>query len=250
MGFDSSMTKGGGEITTYDSLDHSLGQARNNIYLAGKMWASYVIIEKLFNEFGESQSAEEAKLAAQRTASALVNGFDHKKGFIPAVLEGDNQSAIIPAIEALVYPWEAGYKDICSFDGEYGDYIKTLVKHFKNIHNTNTCLYQDGSWKLSSSADNSWMSKICLCQYVAREILGIDLGEAGSKADLAHGRWQREGAKANACSDQFASGVAIGSLYYPRIVTNILWMQERPNSKTGFSISESTYSSNESVKLG
>ena len=28
MGFDSSRTLGGGEITTYDSLDHSLGQAR------------------------------------------------------------------------------------------------------------------------------------------------------------------------------------------------------------------------------
>ena len=94
------------------------------------------------------------------------------------------------------------------------------------------------------------MSKICLCQYVAREILGINLGEAGSKADLAHGRWQREGSKAHACSDQFASGVAMGSLYYPRIVTNVLWMQESHKLKTGFLVGESSYSNNEPQKIG
>ncbi|GAA3329848.1 hypothetical protein GCM10020331_079990 [Ectobacillus funiculus] len=48
MGLDSSRVMGGAEITTYDSLDVSLGQARNNIYLAGKIWASYVALEKLF----------------------------------------------------------------------------------------------------------------------------------------------------------------------------------------------------------
>ena len=37
MALDSSRTMGGAEITTYDSLDVSLGQARNNIYLAGQM---------------------------------------------------------------------------------------------------------------------------------------------------------------------------------------------------------------------
>ena len=37
--------RGGGEITTYDSLDHSLGQSRYNGYLAGKMWASHVVLD-------------------------------------------------------------------------------------------------------------------------------------------------------------------------------------------------------------
>jgi len=135
----------------------------------------------------------------------------------------------LQAIEALVYPWEFGSKEYCSEDGPFGDYIKVLKRHFNNIHNTETCLYSDGAWKLSSTADNSWMSKISICQYVAREILKIDLKDASTQADLAHARWQREGAKYHACSDQFTSGQAIGSLYYPRIVSNILWLKETVN---------------------
>jgi hypothetical protein len=46
IGLDSSRTMGGAEITTYDSLDASLSQARNNLYLAGKCWATYVVLER------------------------------------------------------------------------------------------------------------------------------------------------------------------------------------------------------------
>ncbi|MED4959319.1 glycoside hydrolase family 52 protein, partial [Paenibacillus macerans] len=57
MGLDSSRTMGGAEITTYDSLDVSLGQARNNIYLAGKSWAAYVAMEKLLRDNGREEQA-------------------------------------------------------------------------------------------------------------------------------------------------------------------------------------------------
>ena len=50
MSFESSRTQGGGEITTYDSLDHSLGQARRNVYLAGKCWASYLALEMMLKQ--------------------------------------------------------------------------------------------------------------------------------------------------------------------------------------------------------
>lgn len=226
MSFESSRTEGGGEITTYDSLDHSLGQSRRNIYLGGKMWASYVVLESLFESCELPELAAEAKASAKLAASTLTAGYDESLGFIPAVLEGDNKSAIIPAIEALAYPFVMGLEDAVDESGPYGDYIKTLKKHLNHILNTDMCLYEDGGWKLSSSADNSWASKICLCQYVAREVLGIDFGDAQLKADTAHARWQREGSTESACSDQFRSGVAHGSLYYPRIVTNILWMNE------------------------
>lgn len=226
MSFESSRTEGGGEITTYDSLDHSLGQSRRNIYLGGKMWASYVVLENLFESCELPELAAEAKASAKLAASTLTAGYDESLGFIPAVLEGDNKSAIIPAIEALAYPFVMGLEDAVDESGPYGDYIKTLKKHLNHILNTDMCLYEDGGWKLSSSADNSWASKICLCQYVAREVLGIDFGDAQLKADTAHARWQREGSTESACSDQFRSGVAHGSLYYPRIVTNILWMNE------------------------
>jgi len=228
MSFESSRTDGGGEITTYDSLDHSLGQSRRNVYLGGKMWASYLVLETLFETRELRSLAAQARASAERAAKTLTAGFDEALGFIPAVLEGDNQSAIIPAIEALVYPYVMGLEDAVSEDGPYADYIATLKKHFHHIMDTGLCLYEDGGWKLSSSADNSWMSKINLCQYVVREILGFDFGRAQFTADQAHARWEREGSKLSACSDQFRSGVAHGSLYYPRIVTNILWMNESP----------------------
>lgn len=226
MSMESSRTQPGGEITTYDSLDHSLGQSRDNIYLGGKMWASFVILEHLFKTLGLGSDADLAAEAALRSSATIAAGFDEYLGYIPAVLNGSSPSTIIPAIEALVYPYEMGLKDSISESGAYGNYIKALKKHLKTIMTTDLCLYEDGGWKLSSSADNSWMSKISLCQYVAREILGFEFDESGDKADLAHARWQREGSKLSACSDQFRSGVAHGSLYYPRIVTNILWMKE------------------------
>ncbi len=225
MSFESSRTCGGGEITTYDSLDHSLGQARSNIYLAGKCWASYLALEYLFRQLGAEAQAEESRAAAVLCATALENAFDEELGIIPAVLEGDCTSAIIPAVEALVYPWEMGLKDAVSKNGPYGGYVRMLRRHLKHVLQPGICLYDDGGWKLSSSADNSWMSKICLNQYVARAILGMDYKDEGG-ADEAHARWETEGSKFHACSDQFASGKPIGSRYYPRIVTAILWLDE------------------------
>ena len=223
MSFESSRTKGGGEITTYDSLDHSLGQARRNVYLGGKCWASYLALEMMFARLGDRGLAKEAHEAAVRCASTLTASFDTQLGFIPAVLDGENKSAIIPAVEALIYPWKMGLGDLLTEEGEFGAYIQMLKEHIGYVLKPGVCLYDDGGWKLSSSADNSWMSKICLNQYVVREILGIEYGEE-ARADAAHVYWEINGSKFQACSDQFASGKPIGSLYYPRIVTNILWM--------------------------
>ncbi len=226
MSFESSRTLPGGEITTYDSLDHSLGQARQNLYLAVKSWSAYLALEWLFGELNMPEAREEAGRAAGRCAESLVQAYDSSLGFIPAVLEGDSRSAIIPAIEGLVFPKEMGLSHALDFDGAYATFLKTVKQHFENIFIKGTCLYEDNGWKLSSTADNSWMSKICLCQHVARTVLGIDFGDAGPAADHAHAEWERNGSTFNACSDQFHSGVAKASLYYPRIVTNILWLSE------------------------
>lgn len=226
MGFDSARTKDGGEITTYDSLDHSLGQARNNIYLGGKMWASYVLLEHLFAQSGLTTHADEARQSAELAASTLTNGYNEELGYIPAILASDNQSAIIPAIEALVYPYIAGLTDAVSATGPYGRYVTALKHHFAHILKPGLCLYPDGGWKLSSSADNSWASKIALCQFVAKNILQFDLHALSPDADKMHVSWQQKGAALFACSDQFKSGQPIGSLYYPRIVTTILWLSD------------------------
>ena len=170
------------------------------------------------------QLASLAHDAAKLTAKTLENAFDCNLGFIPAVLENGNQSAIIPAVEALIYPYKMGLSEYTSIEGEFGGYIKVLKKHLTHILKPGICIYEDGGWKLSSSADNSWMSKICLNQYVIHEILGMNYG-GEVEADNAHVEWEVNGSKSQACSDQFASGKPIGSLYYPRIVTNILWLE-------------------------
>ena len=214
-------------------MDHSLGQARGNIYLGGKCWASYLALESIFTHLGEGVKARSCRDAALLCSETLANAFSEEDGFIPAVLDGENRSAIIPAAEALIYPWEMGLREAVDESGPFCAYIRMLKRHLVGVLKTGVCLYEDGAWKLSSSADNSWMSKICLNQQVVHEILGISY-EGQERADAAHVQWQVEGSKFYACSDQFSSGKPIGSLYYPRIVSSILWMPEvAPNSTSG-----------------
>lgn len=230
MGLDSSRVMGGSETTTYDSLDPSLAQARNNLYLAGKIWAAYVALEKLFADHGRTDLAEAAGKQAQRCADAIVShvGAD---GTIPAIMgEGDapgSRSKIIPAIEGLVFPYFSGCKEALREDGRFGSYVRALARHFDAVLTDGVCLFADGGWKISSTSDNSWLSKIYLCQFVARHILGRPADDAGARADAAHVAWlTHPELSVWSWSDQILAGEITGSKYYPRGVTSILWLEE------------------------
>lgn len=226
MSLDSSRTMGGAEITTYDSLDVSLGQARRNIYLAVKCWAAYVVLEKLFGELGNSDLSRLAGDQAERCAATLAAHVT-REGYIPAVLEEGNDSKIIPAIEGLIFPYVAGCKDALRPNGRFAELICLLKRHLDTVLVPGTCLFEDGAWKLSSTANNSWLSKIYLCQFVARKILGVDGDHVTKNADSAHVGWLLDPQNAYwAWSDQMLSGRAVGSRYYPRGVTAILWLME------------------------
>lgn len=226
MKLDSSRVKGGAEITTYDSLDISLGQARNNLYLAGKCWAAYVALEKIFGENNLQNLSKEAGLQAERCAQTIVCHVT-EEGYIPAVFENNNASKIIPAIEGLVFPYFTDCKDALDENGRFGDYIKALKVHLNKILIKGVCLFEDGGWKLSSTSNNSWLSKIYLCEFISRKILGLEWNEEGKEADLAHVKWLLHPQGSYWCwSDQIISGEAIGSKYYPRGVTSILWLEE------------------------
>ncbi len=228
MSADSDRCEGGAEITTYDSLDASLGQARANTYLAGKTWASYVILAKLFDQLGRADLANTARAQAARCAATIVRHAD-ADGLLPAVMETDSPgylSRIIPAIEGLVYPWRAGCQDACKSTGPYAEYIEALARHLRKVLRPGVCLFDDGGWKLSASSDNSWLSKIYLCQYVAREILGL-AAAATAISDAAHVGWLLHPEQSYwSWSDQIEAGRAIGSKYYPRGVTAWLWLDE------------------------
>ncbi|WP_437565660.1 glycoside hydrolase family 52 protein [Sorangium sp. So ce542] len=221
MALDSSRCGTGAEITTYDSLDHSLGRARGNLYLAGKTWASYVVLAHLLERCGDAPLAAEAKAAGQKAARAIVSAFHEPSGYIPALLDRSSTSAIIPAIEGLLYPHVMGLLD----EAEHGELVRVLRRHLHAILKPGLCLFPEGGWKLSSSSDNSWASKIALCQHIARAILKADLPDP-DRHEEAHVRWQIEGSGYWAYSDQMQRGVPVGSRYYPRGVTAILWLDE------------------------
>ncbi|GCE12302.1 glycoside hydrolase family 52 protein [Tengunoibacter tsumagoiensis] len=227
MGLDTTRAAGCSEITTYDSLDTSLGQARNNIYLGSKAWSAYLALETIFNQFGLAELSHEAGQQAERCARTLTAALT-PDGYIPAVLEGGNTSRIIPAIEGLVFPLFTNNRAAVDPDGRFSTYLQALKIHLQTILVPGICLFEDGGWKLSSTSNNSWLSKIYLCQFVAREILHLPWDERGQAADAAHVNWLTAPENGYwAWSDQIVAGLAKGSRYYPRGVTSILWRAER-----------------------
>jgi len=226
MDLDSDRCWGGAEITTYDSLDTSLGQARKSLYLGVKTWAAGLTFARLFDVLGHRASAESAERLAKRAAATLVLRFDAAEGFIPAVFEAGNRSRIIPAVEALIYPWFLGDRDAVDPAGRFAPLLAVLKTHLSTVLQPGVCLdAQSGGWKLSSTSQNTWMSKIFLNQFVAKAILKMDFAEE-AHWDAIHAGWMRQGCAEFAATDQVDSrcGRDLGSRLYPRLVTAILWM--------------------------
>ncbi|MEO8906415.1 MAG: glycoside hydrolase family 52 protein [Polyangiaceae bacterium] len=221
VNLDSSRCAGGWEITTYDSLDPSLGQARGNLYMATKGFASWLGLFIAFERLAQEDLASAARVGAERAARSIVNAWQGDLGFIPALFEAGYPSAILPAIEGLVFPLFWGRPEFVSREGAFGELICTLENHLHRVLQPDLCLFPDGGWKLSSTSDNSWLSKIFICQFVAERVFGV---RASPQSHAAHARWQQLGAKDWAMSDQCVAGIAQGSKYYPRGVTSILWL--------------------------
>lgn len=221
--FDSSRCEGGEEITTYDSLDASLGAARGSTYLAGKTWAAYLGLEQMLSRCGETEKAAVAREQADRAVQTLLSS-QLPDGTLPAVLDGRVDSKIIPVIEGLGFPLYADPDGDWRTRPGVPEWLQAMKHHLDLVLRPGVCLFEDGGWKLSSTSNNSWLSKIYLCQWIAREIFG----RTDAQADRAHREWlERSGYFA--WSDQMVSGEAKGSKYYPRGVTCALW-----HRRTGF----------------
>ncbi|MDX6765248.1 MAG: glycoside hydrolase family 52 protein [Candidatus Methylacidiphilales bacterium] len=221
MSADSSRCQGGSEITTYDSLDVSLGQARNNLYLAVKTWGVYTGLEHFFARQKDPRRAALCREQALRAAATLTASAD-ADGLLPAVINENVTSRIIPAIEGLVIPWSLGLKEALDPKGPHGPLLAALKRHLQGVLRPGLCRFPDGGWKISSTSDNSWLSKIYLCQFIAESILGL---EPDREADRAHAAWLQDARNQYwAWSDQMVAGEAKASKYYPRGVTSILWM--------------------------
>jgi xylan 1,4-beta-xylosidase len=224
--YDSSRCEKGAEITTYDSLDKSLAQTRNNVYMAVKCWASYLGLA-LLHEKLQIPGAETARAEMRLIEQDLLRRAG-SEGIFPAVFEPDNPgyvSRILPACEGLLYPLMWGAPVPSPLLDALKQHTRALLLDLQRRN-----LFPDGGIKLSSTSDNSWMSKICIFMHVARRVFGLDQDEQVKQiftaADAAHVKWQTEGSSYWACCDQIVSGQAQGSRYYPRIITSALWMEK------------------------
>ena len=220
----------GAEITTYDSLDVSLGQARNNLYLAVKTLGAWVLLEKAFERLKLTDDAAAAHATANLLAWSLTQKFEKDTGFFPAVFEKNNQARILPAVEGFVYPLYLGYAEAVDPRGRFGPLLAQLSRHLKQALQRGVCLDAGtGAWKISSTSTNTWFSKIALAQHVVRRLFPEALNDAARAADRVHADWQRQpGCGRDAMCDQIRSdsGISCGSRYYPRGVTAYLWMLE------------------------
>jgi len=216
----------GGEITTYDSLDVSLGQARNNLYIAVKAFASWTLLERAFAKLGLAEDSASARASADQNAAAVAGKFEADTGLFPAVFEAGNRSRILPAVEGLVFPLYLGYAD--ELRTRYPDLFAKLSQHMANALQTGVCIDEiTGAWKISSTSNNTWFSKIALAQHVVQRLFPEALNDAARAADAVHARMQQsEPLGKYAMVDQVNStnGVSLGSRYYPRIVTACLWL--------------------------
>ncbi|AEC01950.1 glycoside hydrolase family 52 protein [Parasphaerochaeta coccoides] len=225
MDVDSDLCEGGAEITTYDSLDISLGQARNNLYLAVKAWGAFVSISSFFERAGDKENSLRAQDAAKKISRTVSACFIEDEKFIPAVFEGGNRSRIIPAVEGMIYPFFTGASPVVLPDGPYGEFISLLRTHLLTVLKPGICLDSiSGGWKLSSTSRNTWLSKIFLNQFIAEQIL--ELPQELIRRDEHHWKWQFTGSAGTGMTDQVDSstGRDMGSRFYPRLVTSILWL--------------------------
>lgn len=236
--YDSTKCAGGQEITTYDSLDHSLAQTRNNVYIAVKSWASYRALALLFHDLGDKADQTRCDDLAIKVAGTVAD--QAVDGVLPAIFEKDNpgyRSRILPASEGCAYPlyfvktgWAKQTLDRVFANPAEKRMYDALKEHTRKLllDPERRNLFADGGIKLSSTSNNSWMSKISIFMHVTRKVFQLDkeagIAEVFRKADAAHVKWQTEGSSYWACCDQIVSGEGKASRYYPRIITSALWM--------------------------
>ena len=221
VSLDSARCAGTFEITTYDSLDSSLGQARDSLYLATKTWAAWHALRLLFERAAKPELAYAADTAAAQLERSVLGWYDPALGYLPALRHGST-SAILSAVEGLVFPLFWGQRELLDPVGARGPFLRQLEQHLQAVLQPGRCLFPDGGWKLSSSSDNSWPSKIFICQHVAEHVFGLRPERA---SHTAHASWLQLGCADWAMTDQCFAGIGKGSKYYPRGVTAWLWLE-------------------------
>ncbi len=222
MDLDSFRAAGGWEITTYDNVDEALGRARRSVYLAVKCWAAYILLHDMLKCIGEEDLASVSCSQARLTAATVLR-YRKNDSTIPALLVEGYESVSLSVVEGLAFLYQTGHMDKMLSDPLFAEFVSALKEHFAAVLKKGLCLFEDGGWKLSSTSENSWLSKIFLNQSISEQVFGMKNDEL---SDSAHVSWLMKAENSFfAFSDQMRSGIACGSKYYPRGVTSCLWTE-------------------------
>ncbi len=232
-----------GEITTFDNLDASLNAARFSGRLAVRNWACYLALQAMFAQIGDAADATMCRNMAAVAAQTIVNRWTSYRatlGYIPALLDGSNPSAILPMVEGLPYPAQMGLTNaVDRAGGPYAPMLQALSNHMVAVLVPGKCLdATSGGWDMTSgdvagNSYNTWQSKLYTCQYAAETILGITNGTVNGTVDQVHATIQIQNAPFHGWSDQLDGTGAnrfLGSLHYPRGVTSALWWLNATNN--------------------
>ena len=231
------------ELTTFDDLDGSLRAAGYSGRLAVRNWASYLALGAMFGQIGDGADKATCQSMAATVAQAMATLWDSYHGtlgYIPALLDGSDQSAIIPMVEGLAYPLEMGLTNaVDRTGGPYATMLEALSNHLAAVLVPGLCLdATSGAWDMTSATDygnspNTWQSKMYLAQYVAEKVLGLGGDKVNGTVDQIHATIQFQNAAFQGWSDQLDGTGAdrfVGSAHYPRGVTSALWWLNAANN--------------------
>ena len=212
----------GSESTTYDALDHSLMDARGSVYVHVKTIAALVMLEEVFRQNGQEGEAARAVLMRQKAEDALHLFWDETRHCLKANVYTPVESMVLAAIEPL------GMLHFLGLDRKLTDETRDMLRqHAETCLIRGNCIDPDtGGLMLSSTSHNSWTSKVILCLYVLKRVLGVEIDRDGILQELT--AWCQVYARATTISDQILVNKrqVIGGCYYPRAVTAALWLFE------------------------
>lgn len=214
----------GHEITTYDSLDHSLMSSIGNLYVAVKTMCAAILLSEYFYLAGLNDYAVKAENMAEKTGKSLEAFFDSRENCFKANIYSENTSKVIAAVEPFAVPAFLGLKAKLARNTGL---MALFRKHINTCLKPGICLEEkNGGLKLSSSSVNTWPSKVILCMYVLEKVFDIDLQKEypSIMRELLH--WTQVTAAEKTISDQILCDerVVRGGSYYPRHITSALWV--------------------------
>ncbi len=218
-----STTRGGAcalESTTYDALDHSLLEAAGNLYVFIKTWCSLILMKRCSELIGENGVAARAERMLEKCRASTELFRWEKHPWLRANAYRELDGAVSAAAEPLAVPHMLGV-----LDGDTDPRLTGLLKeHCFECLKAGVCLdAETGGLRLSSTSRNTWTSKVILTIYAMENVLHMTLPESVSREVV---NWGHVSARHATVADQIHcdTRIAIGGVYYPRIVTSALWL--------------------------